>query len=55
MTEITREEFIKATKGHAGPNEIHDPYGVAIYWNISGKIYTEYHPDIGKIRWSVSG
>lgn len=50
---LTRDAFLKATKGWAHDEEIHGASGATLFWKIGGKTYTEYQPDIGSCEWAV--
>ena len=50
---LTRDEFLKIKGDRKPDDETHDAAGAMLYWNIDGKIYIEWQPDIGGCEWWV--
>jgi len=51
--DLTREEFLGATKGRPHDEELHFAERADLFWFIDGTTYCEVQPDIGPVRWWV--
>lgn len=54
MQKLTRDEFLAVTGGREQDTERHEAAGAVLIWNIDGKVYEEWQPDIGNCAWFVS-
>lgn len=51
---LSRDEFSAITKGQKHDDETHDAEGAMLYWEVDGKTYVEWQPDIGPCEWFMT-